>query len=44
MLYIALPSKRYKEGEAVLYGDIEPFDVQNVDFTFKLIQVLEKIV
>lgn len=42
MLYIALPSKRYKEGEIVMYGDVEPFDVKNTDFTFKLIQVLEK--
>ena len=42
MLYIALPSKRYKEGKIIMYGGSEQFNVQNADFTFKLIQVLEK--
>ena len=42
MLYIALPRRRYKEGQTVKYGDVEHYDVENTDFVYKLVQVLEK--
>ena len=41
-LYIALPKRRYKEGQKVKIGDTEHYDTKNTDFIFKLVQVLEK--
>ena len=42
MLYIALPSIRYKAGKKnVKYGDDDPYDT-SIEFIYKLIQVLDK--
>lgn len=44
ILYIALPHRRHREGEIVRYGDgeKEPYDVENTQFIYKQVQVLEK--
>lgn len=42
MLYIVLPSTRYKAGQKdVKYGDDDPYDT-SIEFIYKLIQVLDK--
>lgn len=43
MLYIVLPKRRYREGEIVRYGDDKiNYEPDKTDFTFKVIQILDK--
>lgn len=40
-LYVALPKKRYREGESVRYGEpLVEFRPEEYEFVYKLIQVL----